>query len=169
MRRLLQVFWSRCLLFTFEALIYTSGKQTRLLFVPQRRPSALSAVPRQSRALTNFGKPGRGRLHRASRAVKQPAWSGSVISPCLKRDVMLKREATAMATARRLDTLFSPYCRRLVESVQKMVLAGPPPPPIFVSSLCPVVQSIKASARLFVCACIGVSGCAAPFPLAGLS
>lgn len=59
--------------------------------------SALPAVSHQSRALTNFGKPGRDRLHSASlRAVKQPTWSCSVISACQKHDVMLKSEGTVM-------------------------------------------------------------------------
>lgn len=133
-------------------------------------PSALSAASHQSRALTNFGKPGRDRLHSASPcAVNQPTWSCSVISPVKSMTSCWKVKEQWCPGTGRLDTLFSPYCRRLVQSVQKMALAAPPPFPIFVSSLCPVVQSIKASARLFVCACIGVSGCVAPFPLAGLS
>lgn len=60
------------------------------------RPSVLSAVSRQSRALTNFQKAGHDRLPSASlRAVQQPTWSWSVISSLSKvalHDVMLRSE-----------------------------------------------------------------------------
>lgn len=125
--------------------------------MPQHAPLLLSAVSHQSRALTNFGKPGRDRLHSASlRAVKQPTWSCSVISPCQKQPCMTScwkvKEQWCRGTGR-LDTLFSPYWRRLVESVQKLVLARPPPPPhpsfcVFSLFCSPINKSLCKAVRV---------------------
>lgn len=119
-------------------------------------PSALSAASHQSRALTNFGKPGRDRLHGASLcAVKQPTWSCSVSSPFQKHDAEKWRKR-CRGTGR-LDTLFSPYWRGLF-SLSRKWFWQPPNFCVFSLSCSPINKSLCKAVRVHLHWCEWVCG-----------